>query len=99
MGLILASFSFFSLLSGNFLSDFQIALTHSILKLKAILMPPDKMSRNGEKNVQVENLIWCILTALRRHLKTPNLLKDPVECATDNTGLSVTLYFGGRVLR
>ena len=66
------------LLAGNLLPDFQIALTHSILKLKSILMPPDKMSRNGEKNAQVENLIWCILTALRRNLKTPNLLKDPV---------------------
>ena len=68
----------FCLLAGKLLTDFQIALTHSILKLKAILMPPDKMSRNGEKNAQVENLIWCILTALRRNLKTPNLLKDPV---------------------
>ena len=27
----------------------------------------------------VENLIWCILTALRWNLKTPNLLKDPVQ--------------------
>ena len=51
---------------------------HSILKLKSILMPPDKMSRNGEKNAKVENLIWCILTALKLNLKTPNLLKDPV---------------------
>ena len=68
----------FCLLAGNLLPDFQIALTQSILKLKSILMPPDKMSRNGEKNAQVGNLIWCILTALRRNLKTPNLLKDPV---------------------
>ena len=64
--------------TGNLLSDFQIPLTHLILKLKSIVIPPHKMSRNEEKNAQVENLIWCILTALRRNLKSPNLLKDPV---------------------
>ena len=68
----------FCLLAGNLLPDFQIALTHSILKLKSIVIPPHKMSQNGEKNAQVEILIWCILTALRRNLKSPNLLKDPV---------------------
>ena len=64
--------------TGNLLSDFQIPLTHLILKQISIVIPPHKMSRSGEKNAQVENLIWCILTALRRNLKTPNLLKDPV---------------------
>ena len=68
----------FSLLASNLPPDFQIALTHSILKLKSIVIPPHKMSQNGEKNAQVEILIWCILTALRRNLKSPNLLKDPV---------------------
>ena len=32
------------LLAGNLLPDFQIALTHSILKLKSIVIPPDKMT-------------------------------------------------------
>ena len=62
--------------TGNLLSNFQIPLTHLILKLKSIVIPPHKMSRSREKNAQVENLIWCILTALRGNLKTPNLLKD-----------------------
>ena len=70
----------FCFLAGNLLPDFQIALRDSILKLISILMHQDKMSRNGEKNAQVENLIWCILTALRRNLKTSILLKDPVHC-------------------
>ena len=68
----------FLVLAGNLLPDFQIALTHSILKLKSIVIPPHKMSQNGEKNAQVEILIWCILTALKLNLKTPNLLKDLV---------------------
>ena len=51
------------------------------------------MSRNGEKNAQVENLIWCILTALRRNLKTPNLLKDPVFFGTIRYILSFTTIF------
>ena len=75
---LVSHFHPFCLLAGNLLPDFQIALTQSILKLKSILMPPDKMSRNGEKNALVENLIWCILTALKLNLKTPNLLKDLV---------------------
>ena len=57
-------------------------------------MPPDKMSRNGEKNAQVENLIWCILTALRRHLKTPNLLTDPVFMYSYNYRRAVELVVG-----
>ena len=32
------------LLAGNLLPDFQIALTYSILKLKSIVIPPDKMT-------------------------------------------------------
>ena len=32
------------LLAGNLLPDFQIALTHSTLKLKSIVIPPDKMT-------------------------------------------------------
>ena len=32
------------LLAGNLQPDFQIAVTHSILKLKSILRPPDKMT-------------------------------------------------------
>ena len=32
------------LLAGNLQPDFQIAVTHSILKLKSILIPPDKMT-------------------------------------------------------
>ena len=32
------------LLAGNLLPDFQIALTHSILKLKSFVIPPDKMT-------------------------------------------------------
>ena len=39
IGLILASFSLFSLLSGYLLPDFQLALTHSILKPKSISIP------------------------------------------------------------
>ena len=38
------------MLAGKLQPNFQIALTHSILKLKSILIPPDKMSRSGEKN-------------------------------------------------
>ena len=40
------------LLAGNLQLDFQIALTHSILKLKSILIPPNKMSWSGEKHAQ-----------------------------------------------
>ena len=39
-------------LAGNFQPDFQIAVTHSILKLKSILRPPDKMTWSGEKHAQ-----------------------------------------------
>ena len=35
---------FFCLLAGNLQPNFQIALTYSILKLKSILIPPDKMT-------------------------------------------------------
>ena len=38
--------------TGHLLPDFQIALTHSILKLKSILIPPDKMTWSGEKHAQ-----------------------------------------------
>ena len=38
---------------GNFLPIFQIALTHSILKLKSIVIPLNQMSRSGEKDAQV----------------------------------------------
>ena len=38
--------------TGHLLPDFQIAITHSILKLKSILIPPDKMTWSGEKHVQ-----------------------------------------------
>ena len=38
--------------TGHFLPDFQIAVTHSILKLKSILIPPDKMTWSGEKHAQ-----------------------------------------------
>ena len=31
-------------LAGNLQPDFQIAVTHSILQLKSILIPPDKMT-------------------------------------------------------
>ena len=34
---------FFCLLAGNLQHNFQIALTYSILKLKSILVPPDKL--------------------------------------------------------
>ena len=63
------------------------------------------MSRSGEKNAQVENLIWCILTALGRNLNTPNLLKDPVAlvrsvsflcCQSPHTGPALcTAEIGG----
>ena len=43
MGLIFASFSHICLLTGYLLLDFQIALTHSILKLKSILIPLKKI--------------------------------------------------------
>ena len=44
MGLIFASFLHICLLTGYLLPDFQIALTHTILKLKSILITPDKMT-------------------------------------------------------
>ena len=34
------------------LKKFQIALTHSILKLKSIVTPLNQMSRSGEKHAQ-----------------------------------------------
>ena len=41
---LVSHFHPFCLLAGNLLPDFQIALTHSILKLKSIVIPPHKMS-------------------------------------------------------
>jgi len=35
------------------------------LKLKSIVIPPNKMTGSGEKHAQDKNLIWCILVALR----------------------------------
>ena len=34
------------------LKKFQIALTHSILKLKSIVIPLNQMSQSGEKHAQ-----------------------------------------------
>ena len=44
-------FTLFSI-AVNLLPDFQIALNHSILKIKSIVIPLDKMSRSGEKHAQ-----------------------------------------------
>ena len=52
IGLILASFSLFSLLTGDLLLDFQIALAHSILKLKSIFIPLKKIVGSAEQNAQ-----------------------------------------------
>ena len=71
-------FHYFCLFAGNLQPNFQIALTHSISKLESIVIPPDKMSQNGEKYAQGWNLIRCILIALRQNLKTSIILKDPV---------------------
>ena len=38
--------------TGNLLPNFQIALTHSILKLKSIVITLNQMSRSGEKYAQ-----------------------------------------------
>ena len=35
------------------------------MKLKSIVIPPNKMTGSGEKHAQDKNLIWCILMALR----------------------------------
>ena len=42
----------FCLLTGDLLPNFQIALAHSILKLKSFSIPPDKMTWSGEKHAQ-----------------------------------------------
>ena len=52
IGLILASFSLFSLLTGDLLLDFQIALAYSILKLKSIFIPLKKIVGSAEQNAQ-----------------------------------------------
>ena len=70
ISLILVSFSLFTAFyTDNLLQNFQIALIHSILKLKSIVIPPNKMTGSGEKHAQDKNLIWYIFMALR-----PNLL-------------------------
>ena len=38
--------------TGYLLQNFQIALTHLILKLKLIVIPQNQMSRSGEKHAQ-----------------------------------------------
>jgi len=43
-GLISTLYALCFMLAGNLQPDFQIAVTHSILKLKSILIPPDKMT-------------------------------------------------------
>ena len=61
------------------LQNFQIALTHSILKLKSIVIPLNQMSRSGEKHAQDYNLMWCILMALRVIYFPAVIYGDPVE--------------------
>ena len=60
------------------LQNFQIALTHSILKLKSIVIPLNQMSRSGEKHALDYNLMWCILMALRVIYFQAVIYGDPV---------------------
>ena len=43
---------FWQMATGYLLKNFQIALTHSILKLKSIVIPLNQMSQSGEKHAQ-----------------------------------------------
>ena len=60
------------------LQNFQIALTHSILKLKSIVIPLNQMSRSGEKHAQDYNMICSIFMALRAIYFYSIILRDPV---------------------
>ena len=84
------------MLAGILQPDFQIAVTHSILKLKSILRPPDKMTGSGEKDAQDQNLIWFILMALRQNFKTTILLKDPVFRYTLDIHFSLDISESGK---
>ena len=48
----------FSLFLLSKVVNFQVALNHSILKVKSIVIPLNQMSRSGEKHAQDYNLMW-----------------------------------------
>ena len=58
--------------------NFQVALNHSILKVKSIVIPLNQMSQSGEKHAQDYKLMWCILMALRVIYFLAVIYGDPV---------------------
>merc|ERR1712155_43008 len=72
-------FTLVCFLTDYLLQNFQIALTHSIFKLKSIVIPLNQMSRSGEKYAQDHNMICSIFMALRAIYFQAILLRDPVQ--------------------
>ena len=60
------------------LTDFQIALAQSILKLKSIFIPLKKIVGIAEQNAQDYIWIWGLLVALRSVYYLTGSLDDPV---------------------
>ena len=61
------------------LPDFQVALAHSILKLKSIFIPLKKIVGSAEQNAQDYIWIWGLLAALRSVYYLTGSLDDPVD--------------------
>ena len=68
----------FSLFLLSKVVNFQVALNHSILKVKSIVIPLNQMSQSGEKHAQDYKLMWCILMALRVIYFLAVIYGDPV---------------------
>ena len=69
----------FSLFLLSKVVNFQVALNHSILKVKSIVIPLHQMSQSGEKHAQDYKLMWCILMALRVIYFLAVIYGDPVS--------------------